>query len=222
MRVLLIDDDGDPLSRILSEVQKDYIVDIANSGGEGAFQSQINEYDAIIIDSKLSDLDSCEVCRIMRDADVFSPILFLGADENIKVKSLDSGADYYLPKPIEPEEVKASIRALIRRNKMFKNKNTHKYQNIKINFSTKQVYVDNKPVELRRMEFDLLRYFLHHKDKTISKEELLEHVWKQGIYANSNIVEVTINTLRKKFKEAGIKEIIRTIRGYGYRLNIYI
>lgn len=221
MRLLLIGHDKDLFKYVLTEVEKDYVVDIAHSGVEGSYMSQINDYDVIVIDSILSDMEGVDVCRETRGANIKTPIILLHEKSELtyKVRSLDAGVDVNLQKPVDVSEFKAQVRALARRNNYFSGQCLLKLGRIEMDCKGKQLWVKGKEVLLRRKEFDLLEYLLINKQRIVSKEELLEHVWEKGIYVFSNTVEVHIKSLRERFKKTVGKKIIRTIRGFGYRID---
>lgn len=220
MRILLIEDDKDLLEDILTEVEKDYIVDVAYNGIDGTYLSQINDYDVIVVDSTLPDIDGVEVCRMTRSADIKTPIILLSEslEPAQKVKSLDAGADVNFQKPLNVDEFKAQIRAIARRTKSHSNGSLIKSGKIEIDIREKQIYINKKPIFLRRKEYDLLEYLLLNKGRIVSKEEILEHVWEKGIYVFSNTVEVHIRSLREHLRKLVGKKFIRTIRGFGYKI----
>lgn len=221
MRILLVEDDKDMLDDVLTEVEKDYVVDVAYSGVEGTYLSQINDYDVMVVDAALPDMDGVEICRLTRSANIRTPIILLhdSCEISSKVMSLDAGADVNLQKPINILEIKAQVRALTRRNNSILGGCVLKIGKLEVDCRQKQVLVRGKIVHLRRKEFDLLEYLVINRKRVVSKEEILEHVWEKGIYVFSNTVEVHIKSLRDKFEKLVGKKIIRTIRGFGYRIN---
>lgn len=221
MRILLVEDDKDMLDDVLTEVEKDYVVDVAYSGVEGTYLSQINDYDVMVVDAALPDMDGVEICRLTRSANIRTPIILLhdSCEISSKVMSLDAGADVNLQKPINILEIKAQVRALTRRNNSISGGCVLKIGKLEVDCRQKQVLVKGKVIHLRRKEFDLLEYLVINRKRVVSKEEILEHVWEKGIYVFSNTVEVHIKSLRDKFEKLVGKKIIRTIRGFGYRIN---
>jgi len=221
MRILLIEDDKDLLADVLTEVEKDYVVDVAYNGVDGAYMSQINDYDVLVVDSSLPDIDGVEVCRNARKEKVTTPIILLSKnpDPQDRVMSLDAGADVNLQKPLNLLEFKAQLRALARRANMSACGSDLKVGRLEVDFRNKQVLARGKILPLRRKEFDLLEYLLVNRGRIVSKEELLEHVWEKGIYVFSNTVEVHVRSLRYKFLKTIGKKLILTIRGFGYKIN---
>lgn len=221
MRILFIEDDKEALDNVVTEVEKDYVVDVAYSGAEGSYLSQINDYDAMLVSDSLPDMGGIEICKQTRGADISTPIIVYNDNHKIgdKVMSLDAGADVVLQKPLNILEIKAQIRALTRRNNLISSGCVLKVGKLEIDCQQKRVSVNGKVIHLRRKEFDLLEYLVINRKRVISKEEILEHVWQKGIYVFSNTVEVHIKSLREKFKKPIRKNVIRTIRGYGYKLD---
>jgi len=221
MRLLIIKDDKELLKDVINEVEKNYIVDVASNGSDGAYLSQVNDYDVMVIDSDLPDIDSVEVCKMTRDADIKTPILLLSGNNepSCKAKSLDAGADVTFSKPVDVDEFMAQLRALARRNGMLCNGSMIKIGRMEIDLKKKQLYVGDKPLPLRRKEFDLLEYLLLNKGRVVSREEILEHVWDQGIYVFSNTVEVHVRSLRNRLNKYVGKKFIKTIRGFGYKID---
>jgi two-component system OmpR family response regulator len=221
MRILLVEDDKELLDDVLTEVEKDYVVDVAYSGVEGTYLSQINDYDVMVFDAELPDMDGVEICRVTRSANIKTPIILLhdSCELSNKVMSLDAGADVNLQKPINIPEVKAQVRALTRRNSSNSGSCILKVGKLEVDCRQKLVLVKGRIVHLRRKEFDLLEYLVINRKRIVPKEEILEHVWEKGIYIFSNTVEVHIKSLRERFRRLAGKNIIRTVRGFGYRID---
>lgn len=221
MRILLVEDDKELLEDVLTEIEKDYVVDVAYSGVEGTYLSQINDYDVMVVDAALPDMDGVEICRVTRGADIKTPIILLhdSCELNSKVMGLDAGADVNLQKPINILEIKAQVRALTRRNNSVVDGCVLKIGKLEVDCRQKQVLVKGKVLRLRRKEFDLLEYLMINRKRVVSKEEILEHVWEKGIYVFSNTVEVHIKSLRGRFLKLVGKKLIRTVRGFGYRID---
>jgi DNA-binding response OmpR family regulator len=221
MRILFVEDDKDFLDDVLTDAERDYVVDVAYSGAEGTYLSQINDYDVMVFDAALPDMDGVEICRVTRGANIKTPIILLhdSCEISNKVMSLDAGADVILYKPIDISEIKAQVRALARRNNSISDGCVIKIGKIEVDCRQKQVVFKSKIIQLRRKEFDLLEYLIINRKRTVSKEEILEHVWEKGIYVFSNTVEVHIRSLRERFSKLTGRKIIRTVRGFGYRID---
>lgn len=220
MRILLIEDDITHMDELKTEVEKQYVVDVAYNGVEGTYLSQVNDYDAIVVDSSLPDMDGLEVCKKTRSAKVDSPILFLadGGRKKYKLDSLDAGADAFLSKPVDKKEFKAKLRALLRRRDTKFVSNLVKVGVLEINFKNRVVRANGKKLDLRRREYDILEYLVVNQGRVVSKEEILEHVWHGGLNVFSNTVEVHIKNLRDKLEKPFGEKLIHTVRGFGYKV----
>jgi len=219
MRILLIDEDKEFLDDMLVEVEKDYVVDVVHNGVEGADLSQINDYDVMVVGDVLPDMEGLEVCKKTRTANITTPIIYVSRTDDIlrKVESLDSGADVHIVRPISYIAFKAQIRALVRRKNHFNGGRFLEVGKIKMDLRKKVIIINGAEIKLRRKEYDLLEYLLLNKNRVVSREEILEHVWKEGIYIFSNTVEVHIRSLRGRLQKHEI-DAIRTVRGFGYKL----
>ncbi|MCC3862389.1 response regulator transcription factor [Pseudemcibacter aquimaris] len=216
MRLLLAEDDPD-LSRQLKSFLEDsgYAVDASLDGEDAHFLGETESYDAIILDLGLPVMDGISILKKWRDAGIDTPVLILTARDSWseKVAGLDAGADDYVPKPFQIEEVLARIRALIRRA-AGQASSEISIQGLTLNSATSKVTVDGMPIKLTAQEYKLLSYMMHHPNKVISRTELTEHIYDQDFDRDSNTIEVFVTRVRKKI---GI-DIIKTIRGLGYQL----
>jgi two-component system OmpR family response regulator len=216
MRILVVEDDPD-LGRQLSEAleQAGYAVDLAPDGEEGLFLGETEPYDAAVLDLGLPKLDGVRVLEKWRAAGKDLPVLILTARDrwSEKVAGFDAGADDYVAKPFQMEEVLARIRALIRRAAGHASAELE-CGGLVINSGTGRVAVDGAPIKLTAQEFRLLDYLMHHKGKIVSRTELTEHIYDQDFDRESNTIEVFVGRLRKKLGA----EYIHTVRGLGYRL----
>ena len=216
MRLLLAEDDPD-LSRQLKAFLEDvgYAVDASLNGEDAHFLGETESYDAIILDLGLPIMDGLSVLRKWRESGIATPVLILTARDgwSEKVAGLDAGADDYVPKPFQIEEVLARIRALIRRA-AGQSSSELTIQGLTLNSVSSKVTVDGMPIKLTAQEYKLLSYMMHHPDKVISRTELTEHIYDQDFDRDSNTIEVFITRVRKKI---GI-DVIKTIRGLGYQL----
>ena len=220
MRLLLIEDDL-ALQHNLNEhlISANYLVDLASDGETGLFQGQEYPYDAAIIDVGLPIIDGISVIRMLREKDIDFPILVLTARDSWqdKVAGLDAGADDYLTKPFQPQELLARLNALIRRSA---GQTSPLIKNGPLTINTKSllVEVDNQAVKLSSSEYKLLEYMMLHLDEVTSKAILTEHIYDQDFDLDSNVIEVFIRRLRKKLDPSNEYGFIETLRGHGYKI----
>jgi len=220
MRILLIEDDLALQTNLKKHlITANYLVDVTSDGEVGLFQGQEYPYDAAIIDVGLPKLDGISVIQQLREQSIDFPILVLTARDSWqdKVAGLDAGADDYLTKPFQAEELLARLNALIRRaagqaSPLIKN------GPLVINTKSLQVEVNQQSVKLSSSEYKLLEYMLLHLDEVSSKAVLTEHIYDQDFDLDSNVIEVFIRRLRKKLDPNGEYNFIETLRGHGYKL----
>ena len=216
MKVLIVEDEvslAEQLSRALSEAG--YAVDHASDGERGEFLGRTEPYDAVILDLGLPKMDGLTVLRQWREAGLAVPVLVLTARGtwHEKVQGIDGGADDYVAKPFQIEEVLARLRALIRRSS---GQITPELRagSVVLDPRGARVTVDGLPVKLTSHEFRVLSYLMHHRGRIVSQSELTEHIYSQGFDRDSNTVEVFIARLRRKLGGS----LIETVRGMGYRI----
>ncbi len=216
MRILIVEDEPN-LSRQLRQTleQAGYAVDSAMDGEEGQYLGETEQYDAVILDLGLPEVDGLTVLDRWRKAGRKMPVLVLTARDSWsdKVAGLDAGADDYLAKPFQSEELIARLRALIRRASG--NASAELVAgDVRMDTRSGRVTLNGEPVKLTAQEYKLLSYLLHHKGKVVSRTELIEHIYDQDFDRDSNTIEVFITRIRKKLGA----ELITTIRGLGYSL----
>ena len=203
-----------------------YEVFTASDGDAAIAKAKESEPDLILLDIMLPGMDGFEVCRILRK-DMTVPILMLTArdDEIDRVVGLEVGADDYLTKPFSMRELIARVKALLRRVRIMQSKNenaeqhkTHEFSNLVIDESRHEVTLDDKPLNLKPKEYDLLLYLARHRGLILSREQILEEVWGWDYFGDSRTVDVHIRWLREKIEKdpAKPKRVI-TIRSAGYR-----
>jgi two-component system OmpR family response regulator len=216
MRVLVVEDDRDVARQVETTLrQAGYVVDLAHDGEEGGFLGESEPYDAVVLDLGLPVVDGLTVLRRWREAGRDMPVLVLTARDTWreKVTGLRAGADDYLAKPFELEELLARIEALIRRA-AGRASPVLEHGPLRVDPGTTRVTLNRNLVELTALEFRTLSYFMHHHGKVISKTELTEHIYGQDFDRDSNVIEVLINRLRRKLGTG----LIKTHRGQGYQL----
>jgi DNA-binding response OmpR family regulator len=220
MRILLIEDNrrlSDSLRATL--VEDGYAVDTAYDGVEGEDMALFAPYDIIILDVMLPKRDGIEVCRSLRDQKMASPILMLTARDGLddRVLGLDSGADDYLVKPFEIRELRARLRALLRRESASKSGDLV-IDDLRLDPSTHFVRRGDTPLELTAKEYSLLEYMMRNPNRLITREMVVAHLWDYDQSIASNVVDVYIRRLRRKVDDPCPLKLIETIRGAGYRL----
>ena len=222
MRLLVIEDEDLLRARLVKALEDiDYIVDSASDGKTGLFHATEYDYDAAIIDLGLPELDGLSVIRQLRDQGKVFPILILTARDNWadKVEGLDAGADDYVVKPFQIEEIRARLKALLRRAAGFA-KPKLEFDGLSLDMSARRLLVAGVEVELTAYEYKVLEYLMLHPGKVVSKTELTEHLYDQDHDRDSNVLEVFIRRLRQKLDPDETLKPIDTIRGQGYRFNV--
>lgn len=222
MRILIIEDEkklADSLKKAL--IAENYAVDTATDGQSGYEIAAVEPFDLIILDIGLPQMDGFEVCRKLRAEKITVPILLLTARDTIndKIIGLDLGADDYLVKPFEFEELLARIRALIRRSGPEPNI-IFKTGSLELNTVSRRVTRKGEEINLTAKEYALLEYLMRYHNQILSKSRILEHVWDMATDPFTNLVDVYIGYLRNKIDRKYPKEkpLIQTVKGLGYRI----
>lgn len=218
-RILIIEDDEEillVLKRVLS--YEGYIVDTALTGKAGLTLASEQRPDLIILDWMLPKMDGLEVCRRLRKLGN-QPILMLTAKDTLKdrVVGLDAGADDYLVKPFEMDELLARIRALLRRSAADRIR-VLEFEDMKLDSSIRKVIRGNREIVLTAKEYDLLDLFMRHPRQVMTREVIFDRVWDYDFGGESNVLDVYIRYLRQKLEENGEPRLIYTVRGVGYVL----
>lgn len=220
MRVLLIEDDV-TIARLLKEGLEDesYAVDVANDGSEGYRTATADDYDVIILDIMLPEMNGYEVCRALRNDGNKTPILMLTARDAERdiVEGLDTGADDYLAKPFSFDVLLARIRALLRRPNE-KLEEIIQVGDLKLDPSSKRVTRASQEISLTAKEYGVLEYLMRNKGKVLSKEQIISHVWDFDADVLPNNVELFIMFLRRKIDKPFKSKLIHTVSGFGYKL----
>ena len=220
MRVLLIEDDV-TIARLLTEGLEDesYAVDVANDGSEGYRTAAADDYDVIILDIMLPEMNGYEVCRALRNDGNKTPILMLTARDTERdiVEGLDTGADDYLAKPFSFDVLLARIRALLRRPNE-KLEEILQVGDLKLDPSSKKVTRASQEINLTAKEYGVLEYLMRNKGKVLSKEQIISHVWDFDADVLPNNVELFIMFLRRKIDKPFKSKLIHTVSGFGYKL----
>ncbi|WP_270584155.1 response regulator transcription factor [Bacillus smithii] len=220
MRLLVVEDHVDLLKSMIDILSDEFEIDSATDGEEGLFLALQNIYDAIILDVMLPGMDGFDIVQRIRKEEIDTPVLFLTAKDSLedRVKGLDFGGDDYLVKPFYASELKARIRALLRRSGSFTTKQTICYRGIELYGKDKDVMVDGHHIKLTAKQYELLEYLIHNKGTILTKEQIYDRVWGFDSDTTIAIVEVFIHHLRKKLEPFGYHTDIQTVRSVGYRL----
>lgn len=216
MRVLVVEDNAEVARQLKDTLERElFVVDVASDGEKGWFMGDTESYDAVILDLGLPKLDGLTVLQRWRQGGNHVPVLILTSRDTWreKVAGLRAGADDYLAKPFELEELLARVEALLRRATGHSSP-ILKSGPVELDTSSARVTMSGNPVNLTAQEYRALQYLMQNEGKVVSKAELSEHIYEQVIERDSNVIEVLINHLRNKLAP----ELIKTRRGLGYQL----
>ena len=220
MRALVVEDEA-KLAALLRRglAEEGYAVDVASTGEDGVWLGREHDYDVVLLDVMLPDVDGFEVCRRLRAADRWAPILMLTARDGVqdRVAGLDAGADDYLTKPFSFDELLARLRALLRRGPG-ERPALLSAGDLSLDPATRRVARGETEIELTPKEFALLELFLRHPGEVLSRTRILEHVWDFAYEGDSNVVDVYVRYLREKVDRPFGRGSLETVRGVGYRL----
>jgi DNA-binding response OmpR family regulator len=216
MKALVLDDDA-KIARFVAQVLREegYAVDLCATGADALRLAELGGYELIVLDWMVPDVDGLSVCRELRRRGVVTPILMLSARGQVseKVLGLETGADDYLTKPFEVEELVARARALARRAVGYARVRCGE---LEIDRIDRQVFLAGRQLALTQREFSLLLRLAVHADKVVTRTDLLANVWEASFDSGSNILEVHVSRLRDKLGPQA--SMIETVRGVGYRL----
>lgn len=213
MRILIVEDEPDLLASLAQALREEgYAVDMASDGEEGWYRADNYDYDAVVLDVMLPKLDGWEILRRLRRSKK-TPVLMLTARDQLRdrVHGLDTGADDYVVKPFDLEEVFARLRSIIRRSKN-NTTNVITIGPVKIDTAARRVSLDNTPVELTAREYSLVEFLALHRGEVVTRTQLYEHLFDENESSLSNLLDVHVSNVRKKLGA----EFIVTRRGHGY------
>ena len=218
MRILLVEDET-ALAQVLSHGLEEhgYAVDIAVNAEDALAFASTEPYDLVVLDVMLPDVNGFRVCRSLRSDGANMPVLMLTALASIedRVAGLDSGADDYLPKPFDPRELLARIRALLRRD-LIRRDPMLRVADIELDTASREVRRGQQPIELTRREYAILELLFRNPNRVLSRDEIAEHIWAFDFSAMSNVIDVYIGNLRRKLGDTTEPRLLRTVRGSGY------
>jgi DNA-binding response OmpR family regulator len=221
MRILIIEDNRPVAMALLRGLKPRYAIDVCLTGRDGLNRAQSTAYDVILLDLNLPDIKGEDICTELRASHIDCPIIILtGNDEpSDKVSLLDMGADDYVTKPFNLDEIEARIRAAIRHSTKSRPDNIVAVGDLWLNPASREVTREQKPIDLRRKEFELLEYMMRNAGRTLTRTMILEHVWDMNENHWANVVDVHIKHLRDKIDRPFGVQMIKTIHGVGYRLD---
>ena len=220
MRVLIVEDDV-KMAGLLRRglLEEGLAADVANVGDDALWMARATEYDAIVLDVMLPGMDGFELCRRLREAGQWSPVLMLTARDAVedRVAGLDAGADDYLVKPFSFAELHARLRSLARRTPL-ERPAILEVGDLGLDPGTRQVWRGRQEIQLSAKEFALLETFMRRPGEVLSRYQLLEHCWDYTYENRSNVVDVYVRYLREKIDRPFGRDSLETVRGAGYRL----
>jgi len=217
-RILIVEDEKG-ISEFLKEglSEENYEVETASDGKTGLEKALNSSFDIILMDWMLPKMQGVDVTKNIREAGNQTPIIFLTAKDTVQdtILGLRTGANDYLKKPFSFEELLERIKVQLRKPDT-PTKNIFEHEGIKIDADKREVFIDNQEIHLTQKEFDLLLYLLKNKNKVCTRDEILDKVWDIHFDYDSGVIDVYINSLRKKIKSIKDINIIDTVRGVGY------
>lgn len=223
MKLLLIDDDHGITTALSHALANSYDLDIAHTGTGGLHKADTYHYDAILLDLSLPDLPGFTVCERLRHVDAVTPILILSGESKVlsKVNLLDAGADDYLTKPFSLGELKARVRVLTRRAHSGRPRQ-HRLQaaDLTLDSDTHHVTRSDQLIKLRRKEFAILECLMQHAGSVVTRDTLSRHAWRENEDPWANTIDVHIKYLRDKIDRPFPTPLIKTVHGFGYKLDI--
>lgn len=221
MKLLLVED-SQQLNKALSTILKrnSFVVDSAYDGEEALLFIEQYTYDIIVLDVMMPKLNGFEVLKILRDKGIETPVIMLTAKSTVedKINGLDLGADDYLAKPFNTEELLARIRALLRRKPVFKKEDLLTFGDLSLNEKTASLMCNDKQVSLMNKELQIMVLLMNNQGNIVSLDDITKNAWDVDAYSTSENVWVFISYLRKKIEKVSSKVKIKSIRYQGYYL----
>lgn len=221
MHILVVEDEERLANLIKRALEKErHVVEVASNGEDGFDLAASGTFDAVILDVMLPKKNGLDVCRNLRQMEVSTPILMLTAKDSVsdRVAGLDCGADDYLTKPFAIEELLARLRALFRRQPQFQEVDKLEVADLVLDTVRGEVYRAGKPIDLTPKEFALLEYLMRHPNQVLSRERIIENVWGYDSDASLNVVDIYVHFLRRKVDKGFPTQLIRSVRGMGYKI----
>lgn len=221
MKVLIIEDDKILSDTIKQCIKNAYEIEQAYDGEEGILFAEQDIYDVIILDLMLPILNGYEVLMALRNKKIYTPVLILTAKDSLndKITGFKSGADDYLVKPFEKEELIVRLEAMVRRNNRTYFKNEINFKELRVDIKNRKVYIGDTEIFLQGKQFDMLEYLINYKNNIITKEQIFDKIWGFNSETTANVVEVYASGIRKELKKCDYDKYFKTIRGVGYMLS---
>lgn len=218
MRILIIEDDKILAKTVAQCLQNKYEIDHAYDGEEGILYAKQEIYDAIILDIMLPIVNGYDVLSTLRNKKIYTPVLILTAKDSLndKIKGFRSGADDYLVKPFNREELIVRLEALIRRASGNYSENIIEYKGLVLDLNSRKMNANGNEIMLQGKQFDMLEYLISSKNTIITKEQIFDKIWGFNSETTANVIEVYASGLRKELKKVGYDKYLKTIRGVGY------
>jgi two-component system OmpR family response regulator len=220
MRILIVEDEAKMAALLRRGLREEGLAaDVARTGDDAVWRAQATDYDAIVLDVMLPGADGFEVCRRLREAGTWAPVLMLTARDAVgdRVAGLDAGADDYLTKPFSFAELLARLRALVRRAGV-ERPAVVEIGDLRLDPASRRVWRGETELKLSAKEFSLLETFMRRPGEVLSRYQLLEHCWDYDYENRSNVVDVYVRSLRNKVDRPFGRASLETVRGVGYRL----
>ena len=222
MRILIIEDNPKMALAIQKGLtEHGFAVDASHTGYEGEDLAAGGQYDLILLDLMLPDRDGIEICRNIRRRKIATPIIMLTALSAVeeKIDGLDAGADDYITKPFQFEELLARVRAILRRGEASESR-TLRCEDLELDLYTRTATRGDIRVELSNKEFALLEYLMRNQNRVLSRIQIGEKVWDMNFEPTSNVIDVYVSALRRKLDRGFETQLIHTIKGAGYRFGV--
>lgn len=221
MQILIVEDDAKVAEFVAEGFRREgHVATIARDGEEGLVAALNGTYDAAVMDIMLPKMDGLEIIRRMRAAGRRLPVIVLSARGSVeaKIEGLEVGADDYLAKPFSIAELLARVQALLRRSSSTPESTSLRVSDLEMDLVTHRVTRAGRRIDLQPLEYQLLEYLMRNKGRVVSKTTIMDRVWDYAFDPRTNVVECRVSRLRTKITAAGEKELIHTMRGFGYVL----
>lgn len=218
MRILIVEDDRILAQTIEQILKSKYDIDHAYDGEEGLLYAEQNIYDVIILDLMMPIMDGYTMLSELRKKKIITPVLIVTAKDALddKLKGFRLGADDYIVKPFNKDELLARIEAIIRRTTGNYGDNKLEFEGLVLDFSNRKVFAGNEEIILQGKQFDVLEYLINSKNTIVTKDQIFDKIWGFDSETSTNVIEVYTSGIRKELKKVGYDKHLKTIRGVGY------